>query len=85
MAAQKPWVKWAIILGVIVVIGLWVGGTYNSLVTLNTAIDGQWAQVETAYQRRFDLIPQLVNTTRGFFKQEQALYDKIMQARAAYA
>ena len=85
MAAQKPWVKWAIILGVIVVIGLWAGGTYNSLVTLNTGIDGQWAQVETSYQRRFDLIPQLVNSTRGFFKQEAALYDKITQARAAYA
>lgn len=85
MAAQKPWVKWAVILGVIVVIGLWAGSTYNSLVSLNEQIDGQWAQVETSYQRRFDLIPQLVNTTRGFFKQEQALYDKIMQARAAYA
>lgn len=85
MAAQKPFVKWAVILGVIVIIGLWAGGTYNSLVSLNEQIDGQWAQVETSYQRRFDLIPQLVNSTRGFFKQEAALYDKITQARAAYA
>lgn len=83
--AQKPWLKWAIIGGIIVIIALWVGGTYNSLATLNIQIDGQWAQVETSYQRRFDLIPQLVNSTRGFFKQEAALYDKITQARAAYA
>lgn len=85
VAAQKPWLKWAIIGGIIAIIALWVGGNYNSLVTLNEQIDGQWAQVETSYQRRFDLIPQLVNSTRGFFKQEQALYDKITQARAAYA
>lgn len=84
-AAQKPWLKWAIIGGVLVIIALWIGGTYNSLVTLNEQIDGQWSQVETSYQRRFDLIPQLVNSTRGFFRQEQALYDKITQARAAYA
>ncbi len=84
-AAHKPWLKWAIIGGVIAIIALWMGGNYNSLVTLNEQIDGQWAQVETSYQRRFDLIPQLVNSTRGFFKQEAALYDKITQARAAYA
>lgn len=85
MAAQKSMVKW-IVIGVIVLIvvgGTW--GTFNKLTTSNEAIDGQWAQVQAQYQRRVDLIPGLVNATRGFFKQEQALYEKITQARAAYS
>src|SRR3989338_727715 len=79
--------KW-IIIGVVVVLVLWfVGsfiGTYNSLVTLNTRANTDWGQVETAYQRRFDLVPQLVASTKGFLKQEQAIFDKITQARESY-
>ena len=85
MAVQKSMVKWLVIgaIALILVGGTW--GTYNKLVTSNESIDGQWAQVQAQYQRRVDLIPGLVNATRGFFKQEQALYEKITQARAAYS
>jgi len=85
MAAQKSTIKWVIIGAVVLIFvgGIW--GTYNKLVTSNESIDGQWAQVQATYQRRVDLIPGLVNSTRGFFKQEQALYEKITQARAAYS
>ncbi len=85
MAAQKSTIKWVIIGAVVLILvgGIW--GTYNKLVTSNESIDGQWAQVQATYQRRVDLIPGLVNSTRGFFKQEQALYEKITQARAAYS
>lgn len=76
---------WLIILGVVAVIALMLFGTYNSLVTQSTAIDGQWAQVETQYQRRFDLIPNLVESTKGFLKQEQTIFSEIAQARTQYS
>lgn len=62
-----------------------IAGTYNKLVTLNEGVDGQWAQVETVYQRRFDLVPNLVNATKGFLEQERAIYDAITEARTQYA
>lgn len=74
-----------LILGLLVILGFAVFGSYNSLVSQSTAIDGQWAQVETQYQRRFDLIPNLVASTQGFLKQEKAIFDGIAQARTAYS
>lgn len=74
-----------IVLGVIVVLALTLFGTYNSLVTQSTAIDGQWAQVETQYQRRFDLIPNLVSSTQGFMKQEKTIFEDIARARTQYS
>lgn len=78
-------IKWIVIAGVVLILVGTLAGSYNKFVRLNEQVDGQWAQVETVYQRRLDLIPNLVNATRGFFKQEQALYEKITQARAAYS
>lgn len=75
----------AIIIGVILLAGVMLFGTYNSLVTQNTAIDGQWAQVETQYQRRFDLIPNLVSSTQGFLKQEKTIFEDIAKARTQYS
>jgi len=73
-------------LGLVVVLGVVaVVGFYNGLVTKTTNIDGQWAQVETQYQRRFDLIPNLVNTVKGLFEQEQAVFGQISEARTRYS
>ena len=74
----------AIILGVVVVLGIWVFSIFNSLVSMETNIDAQWAQVETQYQRRFDLIPNLVSSTQGFLKQEKTIFEEIAKARTAY-
>lgn len=74
-----------VILGVVVFLAVVAGGYYNSFVTANTAIDGQWKQVEVQYQRRFDLIPNLVEATKGLMKQEQTVFDGIAAARSAYA
>jgi len=74
-----------VILLLVIIIGASLWGTYNSLVTKSQAIDAQWAQVETQYQRRFDLIPNLVDTLKSLYKQEQVLYDKITEARSKYA
>jgi LemA protein len=77
-----------IAIGVVVVIVLIVAGSlvgvYNSLVTNSQAIDAQWAQVETQYQRRFDLIPNLVNSVKGLMTQEKTVFDNIAQARTKY-
>lgn len=73
-----------IVLLILIVVGsLW--GTYNSLVTKSQQIDGQWAQVETQYQRRFDLIPNLVNSVKGIMTQEQTVFNAIAEARSKYA
>ena len=74
-----------IVVGVIVVIGLYVMGTYNSLVGAGNSADVQWAQVDTVLQRRFDLIPNLVSSVKGVFVQEQEIFGQIADARTRYA
>jgi LemA protein len=73
------------ILVVLGLLGLWVGGSYNGLVQANENVKTQWSQVEVTYQRRFDLIPNLVNTTKGFAKQEKDVIKSIADARTRYA
>src|SRR5689334_20423513 len=81
-----------IAIGVIVVLllfGLFVGGKLmgmrNELVTQREAITAQWAQVDVALQRRADLIPNLVETVKGFAKHETEVFTAIANARAAMA
>ncbi len=74
-----------IILGIIAIILIWGVTSYNNFVGLNTATDNQWAQVETQYQRRFDLIPNLVASTQGVLKQEQKVFGDLAAARSKYA
>lgn len=79
---NKPFV-W--IIGILLLIGLYVISTYNGLVSLNESIDNQWAQVESQYQRRFDLIPNLVESVKGVMKQEKDVFTAIADARTRYA
>lgn len=74
-----------ILIAVVVLILAYFGFTYNTLVAARTASDAQWAQVETQYQRRYDLIPNLVNAVKGSMKQEQAVFTAIADARTHYA
>lgn len=80
-------VAWGLIglVVVVVILGGWLASVYNSMVTLNEDVDAQWAQVETVYQRRFDLVPNLASTVKGFFEQERAIFEEITDARAAYS
>ena len=64
---------WIIILVVVVLLGLWVTGKYNSLVQGNESVKTAWAQVQNVYQRRLDLIPNLVNTVKGAAAQESGV------------
>lgn len=84
--SQRGVGRTALIIGAaIVVIGLYAGSVYNGLVRSNEGVDAQWAQVESQYQRRFDLIPNLVASVQGIMKQEQTVFDDLAAARANYA
>ncbi len=73
------------IVAIIAIIGISIGGTYNQLVTLNEGVDAQWAVVESKLQRRYDLIPNLVNSVKGIMDQEQEVFGNIADARAKMA
>lgn len=81
---KKGKAKW-IVIGIVVVVVLWGWSGYNGFVTKNEAVDNQWAQVQTVYQRRFDLIPNLVESVKGAMKQETAVFDALAEARTRYA
>ena len=82
------YMKNKIIIGVVIalaVLGFWLLSSYNSMVRSNLAVDTQWAQVEAQYQRRFDLIPNLVGAVQGIFTQERDIFTAIANARQGYA
>lgn len=72
-------------IAVVVLVLLYGWSMYNGFVGKNEAVDGQWAQVETAYQRRFDLIPNLVDSVKGIMAQEQEVFGALAEARTRYA
>lgn len=73
---------WIWILASLLVIALYLGGTYNNLVSMKEATDSQWAQVLNVYQRRADLIPNLVSTVKGFASQEKEVLIGVTEARS---
>ena len=70
------------LVGILVVIVGWVIVSYNGLVTLDEETNGKWAQVESAYQRRADLIPNLVNTVKGYADFEKETLTGVIEARS---
>lgn len=80
---QKLSAKW-IVLGLLVVLGLWVWTGYNGLVREQGNVAAKWANVETDYQRRFDLVPNLVNTVKGAAQFEQETLTTITNARSQW-
>ena len=73
-----------IIIGVVVLLLLFFFATYNSLVTLRNRKDDQWAQIEVQLKRRADLIPNLVETVKGYAKHEKATFEDVIKARNTY-
>jgi LemA protein len=80
--------QFAAVLAVLLIIALIVGGMYvqrrNEMVRLNEAVRSKWAEVDVVLQRRADLIPNLVETVKGFAAQEQTVFDDIAKARTQY-
>ncbi len=79
---KKSW----IIIGIIVILAIilygWFKGTYNQMVTLGESVDKQWSDVENVYQRRADLIPNLVATVKGYATHEKETLEGVINARA---
>jgi len=73
-----------VILVVLVIIVLWTIATYNSLVSLRNRVKDQWAQIDTVLKRRFDLIPNLVETVKGYAKHEKDTLEEVIKARNTY-
>jgi len=71
-----------IIVAVVAILALWFVGSYNSLVALDQAVQAQWGNVENVYQRRADLVPNLVATVKGVANFEKSTYLAVTQARA---
>jgi LemA protein len=75
-----------IVIAVVVLGGvLWAFGIYNSLVRLDQQVNEKWAQVQNVYQRRADLVPNLVETVKGFATQERTVLEEVTKARASVA
>lgn len=73
------------IIGFVVLFSGWIVARYNGFATQGNAIDGQWKQVEVQYQRRFDLVPNLVESVKGLQVQEQEIFGDIAEARTRYS
>ncbi len=75
-------IGFAIIVAAIVSVALMFGGIYNSLVQAEEKVSESWAQVENVYQRRLDLVPNLVETVKGYAAHERQTLDAVVQARS---
>ncbi len=79
----KNW-KWAVPLAVVVLLVLWFVGTYNGLVRSQVAVDTSWGQVQSVYQRRADLIPNLIETVKGVTNFEKETFLAVTEARSRW-
>ncbi|MCX8052960.1 MAG: LemA family protein [Armatimonadetes bacterium] len=72
-----------VIAGLIVLIVIWIIASYNRLVSLKNRIDNAWAQIDVQLKRRYDLIPNLVETVKGYASHEKEVFEKVAAARSA--
>ena len=79
---RKPAFRIAIVAVVLIGLYAFFAGTYNRMVQLDENVQGAWGKVENQYQRRADLIPNLVNTVKGYAAHEQATLTAVIEARA---
>lgn len=71
-----------IIIAIVVIIGIFIWATYNSLVTLRIRVDEAWSDITVQLKRRLDLIPNLVDTVKGYAKHEQGVFQAVTEARS---
>ena len=72
-----------IILAVVVIVGFWLLGTYNGLIRLRNQTQEAWSDIDVQLKRRYDLIPNLVNTVKGYATHETSVFEKVTEARSA--
>ncbi|MDP3056952.1 MAG: LemA family protein [bacterium] len=74
-------IEYVFLVAVLAII-LWAVGIYNGLVTLKNRVDEAWSDIDVQLKRRYDLIPNLINTVKGYATHEKELFEKVTQARA---
>lgn len=79
---MKKALPWIIVLGILAIIVLWAAGIYNGFVAAEEEVESAWSQVENQYQRRADLVPNLVATVKGYAAHEQETLEGVIEARA---
>lgn len=79
------WIIGGAILVLIVLLVIWVIGTYNKLVVGRNKVKNSWAQIEVQLKRRFDMIPNIMETVKGFAKQEKDIFMEFAKARKMFA
>jgi LemA protein len=79
---KKSTITLIVVIGIIVIMVMSSISSYNNLVTMEENVDAQWSQVENVYQRRADLIPNLVNTVKGYAKHERETLEGVIEARS---
>lgn len=72
-----------ILIAVVVIIGLWLWATYNGLVKANVRVDSAWSDITVQLKRRADLIPNLVESVKGYAKHEKEVFENVTKARSA--
>jgi LemA protein len=82
---KKGWVVLLVILGIAGAVAMFFSGAYNGLVRADEAVNQAWSQVENVYQRRLDLIPNLVETVKGYAAHEKETFVEVTRARAQAA
>ena len=79
---KKSYIVLIVIAAVVIGIFLWFKGSYNGMVNSQEAVSAQWSNVENQYQRRVDLIPNLVNTVKGYAEHEKSTLAAVIEARS---
>ncbi|HEX3040405.1 MAG TPA: LemA family protein [Caproiciproducens sp.] len=77
------WLPLAIIGAILVIVIFWIAGTYNHLVSFSVRVDNSWAQVDVQLKKRFDLIPNLVETVKGYASHEKSTFEEVTKWRSA--
>jgi len=77
-------IGFGVVAAFVLVVGLWAGSVYNRLVNSSEAVPAAWAQVDSVLQRRYDLIPNLVNTVKGYAKHEKDVLTEVTRLRSQW-
>ena len=77
------WIPWAIIIAIVLILIIWVASTYNRLVSFSVRVDNSWAQIDVQLKKRFDLIPNLVETVKGYASHEKETFSEVTKWRSA--